>query len=143
MILYAYLVSWLPSWATLAASGALLLAGIAGLIWGQVPLAPYRLIATIVGAVCLAVSMWTAGAGNMRAVQEQQALKSQIAAREREVDAQRKIIASLTQDAALAQFQAADAAARALAAEAAAATIPDADGVSADTSGKIRDLWGK
>lgn len=143
MILATYLVSWLPSWTTLAASGLLLLAGIGGLVYQRLPLMPYRTLVLIGAGLALYASAWTAGAGNMRAEQERQGLMAANRDLARTVAAEQAKAATLAADAsrALADLQAAEA--RARAAEEAALLIPDTGGVSQSTSDAIRNLWSR
>lgn len=140
-MIVASLFSWLPSGLTLALSGLLLLGAIAGLVYQRLPAVPYRSVVLIAAGAALYASAWTAGAGNARAVAERQALEAMIAAKAREVAAQKAQIDSLAVDAQVAQQREAAAEARADAQAAVAETIPTTRNLSSETSDKIRDLW--
>lgn len=133
-------LSWLPSWATLLSAGGLLVVAAGGLVWSRLPLAPHGTLALIIGAGCLASGMWLAGAGNMRAAQERDALRARAETLSREVESEGRKVADMEADARRAAEHARAAEKRARAAEAVAAALPDST-VGAATSDAIRNLW--
>lgn len=104
---------------------------------------PYRTPVAIVASVLLFVAGWMGHASDQRGKQEREALLAANRAQEIEIRALQGKAQSLERDAKAAQVNAAAAEARAQEAEAVAATIPASGGLSADTSTKTRDLWGK
>lgn len=132
-------ISWLL--ATLTASALVL--GIGGVVYSRLPVLPYRTIVAIVASVLLFVAGWMAHASDQRGKQERADLLAANRALQIEIRAEQGKAQSLERDAKAAQVNAAAAEARAQEAEAVAATIPASGGLSADTSTKTRDLWGK
>ena len=132
-------ISWLL--ATLTASALVL--GIGGVVYSRLPVLPYRTIVAIVASVLLFVAGWMGHASDQRGKQEREALLEANRTLQIEIRAEQGKAQSLERDAKAAQVNAAAAEARAQEAEAVAATIPATGGVAADTSSKIRDLWGK
>ncbi|MFG1246813.1 hypothetical protein [Xanthobacter flavus] len=138
--MFATLISWLPSGFTLATSGLLFVVGIGGLVYQRFPLLPYRTLVLVAAVAAIYASAWAAGAGNMRAVQERQALLAANRALVKEVTSERLKVEGLQADARKAAENLQAATARAEAAEAVAATLPDAS-LSDATSDAIRNLW--
>jgi hypothetical protein len=139
--LFAFLISWLPSGFTLAASGLLLVVGIGGLIYQRLPLVPYRTAAMIGAGLALYASAWSAGAGNFAALAERQALAAKVRGLEATVESERRKAEGLAVDAQAAAEQARAAEARARHAAEVAAALPDDPSISGATSDAIRDLW--
>lgn len=138
--MFAALISWLPSGFTLATSGLLFLAGIGGLVYQRFPLLPYRTLVLVAAVASIYASAWSAGAGNMRAEQERQALLAANRALVKEVTSERLKVEGLQADARKAAENLRLAEARARAAEEVAATLPS-DALDAVTSEAIRNLW--
>lgn len=138
--MFAALISWLPSGFTLATSGLLFLAGVGGLVYQRFPLLPHRTLVLVAAVAAIYASAWAAGAGNMRAEQERQALLAANRALVREVTSERQKVENLQADARKAAENLRLATARAEAAEAVATTLPDAS-LSDATSDAIRNLW--
>ncbi|WP_029554751.1 hypothetical protein [Xanthobacter sp. 91] len=140
--MFATLISWLPSGFTLATSGLLFVVGIGGLVYQRFPLLPYRALVLVAAVAAIYASAWAAGAGNMRAAQERQALLAANRALVKEVTSERLKVEGLQADARKAAENLQAATARAEAAEAVAATLP-ADSLDPVTSEAIRNLWGR
>jgi hypothetical protein len=104
---------------------------------------PYRTAVMIGAGLALYASAWSAGAGNMAALAERQALAAKVRGLEATVESERQKVASLAADAAKATEQAIAAEARARRAEEVAASLPDDPSISAATSAAIRDLWSR
>ncbi|MBP2147914.1 hypothetical protein [Xanthobacter flavus] len=138
--MFAALISWLPSGFTLATSGLLFLAGIGGLVYQRFPLLPHRTLVLVAAVAAIYASAWAAGAGNMRAEQERQALLAANRTLVKEVTSERLKVEGLQADARKAAENLKAATARAEAAEGVAATLPS-DALDAATSEAIRNLW--
>ncbi|MFG1226015.1 hypothetical protein [Xanthobacter wiegelii] len=133
-------VSGAISWLLAIVTGSALLIGVAALVYSRLPALSYRLPATIAGGALLLLAGWTGHASDRRDEQERQALLAANRALVKEVTSERLKVEGLQADARKAAENLKAATERAEAAEAVAATLPDA-ALSDATSDAIRNLW--
>lgn len=138
---FAWLLAWASSWFVMVGAGLLGLAGVAGLVWGQLPLVRYKLVATIAGGAALALSCFLAGIGSEKALGEAAALRAQLAASQKAEAFKDAQLATLAEDSAVREQQAATIVQLEDHVRDLTARLPGRTCLDGDAAGRVRDLW--
>lgn len=136
-----FLLSFLPAWASGALAGLAIVAGAGAVLYGLVPLAPYRRIATMAGAGFIAAGCWFSGVAAGLAQSEAEALRQQLADAKATAAVQAAQLNALQSDSAAAAAQASDLAALQGQSDALTSRTPDSACLDAPTADGLRSLW--
>lgn len=137
----AFLLSLLPSWFTSALAGLAIVSGAGAVLYGLVPVAPYRRIATVAGAGLIAAGCWFSGVASGLAQSEAEALRQQLADAKATAAVQAAQLNALQSDSAAAAAQASDLAALQGQSDALTSRTPDSACLDAPTADGLRSLW--
>ncbi|TDT94935.1 hypothetical protein DFO45_2693 [Azorhizobium sp. AG788] len=135
------LLSFLPSWFTAALAGLSIVAGVGAVLYGLLPVAPYRRIATVAGAGLVAAGCWFSGVSAGQAQSEAAALRQQLADAKVTAAVQAAQLNALQSDSAAAAAQVSDLTKLKDAADALTSRTPDGACLPADAADGLRSLW--
>lgn len=136
-----FLLSLVPSWFTAALAGLSIVTGAGAVLYGLLPVAPYRRIATVAGAGLIAAGCWFSGVASGLAQSEAEALRQQLADTKATAAVQAAQLNALQSDSAAAAAQASDLAKLKDAADALTSRTPDGACLPADAADGLRSLW--